>query len=232
MALLCAGVAFVGFAPTYWLPMFAGTLKAHPVVHIHALVFFFWVVFFVVQTWLAATRRLATHRAMGLIGISIATTMTIAGILIAINRMHAADVMGQKVAGLAFAIVPLGSIAFFAIVFTAAVANIRRPDWHKRLMLVASVSILDAPIARWFMAFLAPDAPPGPPPVAVDIAPSMVAMLVLVPAMIVDWRHRGRVHAAFVIGAACYVALKFVQVPLSTTAQWHSAAEWIMRLGG
>ena len=43
MALSCAGVAFLGFAPTYWLPIASGTFKANPVIHIHGMVFFSWV---------------------------------------------------------------------------------------------------------------------------------------------------------------------------------------------
>jgi hypothetical protein len=232
MALICAGVAFIGFVPTYWVPLVAGSLHPHPVIHVHALVFFSWVLFLVAQTWLASTRRIAWHRAMGMFGISIATAMTILGILTAIDRMQAATAIGQKAAGLAFAIVPIGAIAFFAIAFAAAIANVRRPDWHKRLMLVASVSILDAPIARWFMLALAPPGAAGPPPVSVDLGPSLVASVLLVVAMAVDWLRRKQVHPAYLIGACTYIGWKLAQEALSTTSQWQVVAEWIMRLGG
>ncbi len=54
MALSCTAVAFLGFAPTYWLPMAARTFKSNPIVHIHGLVFFCWTLFFCFQAWLAA----------------------------------------------------------------------------------------------------------------------------------------------------------------------------------
>jgi len=231
MAIVCAVVAFLGFAPTYWLPMLEGAQKAVPLIHVHAVIFFSWTIFLVVQTWLAATRRIARHRAMGLVAISLATAMTFIGIATSIDRMYAADEIGQKEAGLAFSIVPLGSIAFFAIVFAAAVANARRTDWHKRLMLVASIAILDAPIARWFIVLLAPDAPQGPPPVAVDVGPALVALLLMAIPMASDWRHRGSVHRAYWLGAAAYLAWKVGQVPLSATPQWHMIADWVMGLG-
>lgn len=233
MAIVAAVVAFAGFAPTYWLPLMAGTQAAPPIIHVHAVAFFGWVLFFVVQTWLAANRRIAKHRSMGMIAISLATAMVLLGILTSIERMYAAAAIGKTAAGLEFSIVPLGSILLFAIIFAAAVTNVRRTDWHKRLMLVAAITILDAPIARWFLTFLAPaDAPPGPPPVAVDVAPSLVALGLLSIPMIADWRRRGSVHPAFWIGASAYLAWKLVQVPLSATPQWHTVAEWIMRLGG
>jgi hypothetical protein len=232
LALVCAVVAFVGFAPTYWLPLAAGTLKAPPIIHLHAAIFFLWSLFLVVQAWLAARRRIARHRAVGLIGVSLATAMTIFGIIAAINRMHWAASLGLAEAGRAFAVVPVGAILFFAVTFAFAAGQVRRMDWHKRLMLVAAISILDAPIARWFITFLAPpDLPPGPPPVAVDLGPSLVALLILLVAMLLDWRRRGRLHPAYAIGAGAYVLLKIVQVPLSQTQAWHAFAGWLMTLG-
>src|SRR4029453_1767656 len=40
MALACAAVAFLGFAPTYFLPLSAGKLSAPPSVHVHGIGFF------------------------------------------------------------------------------------------------------------------------------------------------------------------------------------------------
>lgn len=232
MALVCAAVSFLGFAPTYWAPMWLGRLTVDPVLHIHAVVFFSWAVLLVVQIWLAASRRIAAHRSLGMLAISLATAMTIFGVMAAINRMHAAEALNQRVAGLAFSIVPLGGITFFAIVFALAIANVRRPELHKRLMLLASISILDAPIARWFVTLLAPEAPPGPPPVAIDIGPSAVALLLLAIPMFADWRRYGHVHSVYWIGGGAYVVWKLLQGPISATPQWHAIAAWIMSLGG
>jgi hypothetical protein len=232
MAVVCAAVTVVGFVPTYWTPLITGRLAAHPILHVHALVFYAWSLLLVVQTWLAANRRLVRHRELGLLAISVATAMTILGISTAINRMHAAAAIGQKEAGLAFAIVPIGAILFFAATFTAAIVNVRRADWHKRLMLIAAVSVLDAPIARVFLTLLAPPGAVGPPPVSVDLGPSLVALLLLVAAMVVDWRRYGRIHAAYWIGAGAYLALKLVQGPLSGTRAWLATAEATMALGG
>jgi len=233
MATVCAAVAFMGFAPTYWLPLVSGRLNAHPVIHLHAAVFFAWSVYFVGQSWLAASGRLRSHRKLGLIGVSLATAMTMVGINAAINRMHWAASLGLIDAGKSFAIVPISTILFFASAFIASVANARRRDWHKRLMLVAAISILDAPIARWFVVFLAPpDAPPGPPPVAVDLGPSLIALLILIFAMVVDRRRIGKFHGAYLYGALGYIAMKVLQVPISESSAWHATAAWLMRLGG
>jgi hypothetical protein len=62
MSLVCAAIALLGFAPTYWAPLIAGSFKGHPIVHIHALIFFSWTLFFVFQTWLASSGRVGRHR--------------------------------------------------------------------------------------------------------------------------------------------------------------------------
>ncbi|MEZ5816686.1 MAG: hypothetical protein R3D44_06365 [Hyphomicrobiaceae bacterium] len=231
MSMTCAAVAFLGFAPTYWVPLIEGRLTAAPIIHLHGAVFFTWSVFLVYQTWLAASGRLRSHRRTGMIGVSLATAMVAIGLATAISRMHWAERLGQGEAGKAFAIVPVSTVLFFGIVFATAIVLVRQRDWHKRLMLVAAISILDAPIARWFIVLLAPAAPAGPPPVAVDLGPSLVAALLLVGSMLADYRISRRLHPAYVLGLLGYAAVKIGQVPASETAAWKGIATWLMKFG-
>jgi hypothetical protein len=230
MALACAAVAFIGFAPTYWWPMASRTLKASPVIHLHGALFFAWSMFFVFQTWLAASGRVMRHRSAGMIGVSFATAMTIFGTMAAIHALQRSAAMGMRDEGIAFVIVPLSGIVFFAITFTVAVALVRRPEAHKRLMLLAAISLLDAAVARWFLTFLAPAGAVGPPPVDVTIPPAIVAWLLLVPAIVFDWRSRGRPHPVYVIGGSALLAVKLLNWPVSTTAAWHGFAGGLLAL--
>ncbi|MFB9267748.1 hypothetical protein ACFFWD_32240 [Bradyrhizobium erythrophlei] len=230
MALSCMAVAFLGFAPTYWVPMAKGSLSSAPVVHLHGLLFFAWTLYFVFQSWLAASGRIARHRSVGMIGVSLATAMTIMGFLAAVNTMKRSAAAGLADDGIAFAIVPLSGILFFAVVFALAIINVRNREAHKRLMLLASISILDAAVARWFLTFLAPPGPAGPPPVPVTIAPALVAYLLLVAAIVFDWRTRGRPHPVYLYGGAALVAVKLLNWPISTTTAWHSLAGGILAL--
>jgi hypothetical protein len=230
MALACTAVAFLGFAPTYWLPLASGSFSSTPVVHFHGMLFFAWTLYFAFQTWLAASGRIARHRTMGMIGVSLATAMTIFGFLVAVNAMKRSAAIGQTDAGIAFVIVPLSGILFFAVVFILAVAATRQPETHKRLMLLAGISLLDAAVARWFLTFLAPPGPLGPPPVEVTIAPAFVAYLLLVVAIVFDWRTRGRPHPVYIYGGAALIAVKLLNWPISATAAWHSFAGGILAL--
>lgn len=230
MALACAAVAFLGFAPTYFLPLATGKLSIPPAIHVHGIVFFTWSVFFAFQAWLAASGEIARHRSVGIIGVSLATAMTIFGFLASVASMKRAAAVGQADAGIVFSIVPLSGILFFAVVFALAIAAVRRPETHKRLMLLAAISILDAAIARWFLTFLAPPGPAGPPPVAVTIPPALVACLLLVVAIVHDWRTRGRPHQAYVIGGIALVAVKLLNLPISETHAWRALAGGILAM--
>lgn len=237
MAVVCLAVAFIGFTPTYWLPVSTGSYGGAPIFHIHGLLFSFWTVFFVAQAALASSGRLARHRAVGLVGISLATAMVIVGCLTAIASLRHSIALGFGDGSMAFSVVPLTGILVFAVLFAVAIAKARNRDLHKRLMLVATASLLQAAVGRIFLLFLAPpevlrlpfiDRPP--PPVVVTIGPGLVVDLIIVAGMIFDWRTRGRPHAAYVIGGAFVLAVQLLRVPLSTTGAWRSVAEGVLAL--
>jgi len=230
MAICCAAVAFISFAPTYWIPVAKGVFQARPIVHLHGMLFFSWTLFFVLETWLAASGRIARHRAIGMIGISLATAMTIVGTVVMIGSTQAAVAAGLEDAGKAFMIVPLGGLLFFATAIALAIANAHRPEVHKRLMLLASISILDAAIFRWFLTFL-PETD-WPPPVTLAAPPAFVASILLLVAIVFDWRMRGRPHRVYVIGGTLHLAVKVLQGPISATAAWHSVASSLLALAG
>jgi len=237
MAAACVAVALLGFAPTFWLRI--GSFKAPPIIYIHGLLFSLWTLFFFSQTWLVAHGNVMRHRAMGLAGISLASAMFVVGILAAIRSMAKAEAMGAGLMGREFSIVSLTAIFFFGGLVALAVAYVERPDMHKRLMLLATVSILQAAAARWFFVLFAPPearglspSETGPAPVAISIAPGLLVDLLIVAAMIYDWRARGHVHRVWLIGAPALVFLQFIRVPLSTTPAWHAIAAWFAGLAG
>ena len=230
MALACMATAFLGFAPTYWMPLAQRSFPGSAVIHLHGLLFFSWTLYFVFQSWLVSSGQTIRHREWGILGVSFATAMSIFGVLAAIDMMKRATALGMTEQGVAFAIVPLSGIAFFAAVFTLAILARKRSESHKRLMLLAAISLLDAAVARWFMTFLAPAGAVGPPPVQVAIAPALVAYLLLVVAMVRDWRSEGRPHPVYVYGGLALVAIKLLNWPISTTAAWHAFAGGLLAI--
>jgi hypothetical protein len=234
-ALACVAVAFLGFTPTYFKPLATGSFSAHPIVHIHGMVFFAWTLFFAYQAWLVADGRTVRHRDVGLIGISLATAMTFLGLMVAVQAATRVGNLGFLNEGKAFMLVPVAGIVTFAVLFAVAIAYVKNKEVHKRLMLVATASILDAAVARWFLTFLAPPLAPGAspvPPVGVALPAALLVDLIVVAGIIHDWRTRGRPHPAYLVAGGAVLVQQFLRAPVSATAAWDAVAVWLMHLTG
>lgn len=236
--------AFIGFAPTFWVPLAQGMPEHIAVLAIHATLFFGWTFFFIYQTWLVANGHVARHRDVGMVGISLATAMLIFGVLAAINSAQRADAAHFAAAGEAFLTVPLSALLIFAVLITAALVNIRRSEWHKRLMLSASAVLLDAAIARPFLTYIVMGGhlPPfqgntglaglhmPPPPVGGLLPPALLALLFIVAGMVRDWRALGKIHPAYWWAGGFSLAVHLLKIPLSDTALWHAFARGLINL--
>jgi len=232
MAGICVLIAFGGFIPTYWAKLATGTFKGAPILHIHGILFFAWTLFFLAQTSMVATGRTAHHRDWGLAGISLATAMAITVVLAVISSIKAANGIGMGDEARRFAIVPLTGLLLFATFFKLAICNIRRSDLHKRYMLLAMIPLMHASMARLFMTAFAPADAKGPPPVFVAVPPALCVDLLVVAAIIHDWRKRGRPHPVYLIGGTVLISTQLMIVPVSATPGWMAAVKWLESLAG
>ena len=145
-ALAAALIAFAGFARTYYLGGAFDAPKLPGLVHLHGLVMTAWIVLFAVQAGLVAARRVDLHRKLGVAGAVLAALVVVVGIATAVDGARRGVSPGPP--PLVFLAIPLGVILVYGALVTAAIANRRRPDWHKRLMLLAAISVLTPAIAR------------------------------------------------------------------------------------
>jgi hypothetical protein len=196
------------------------------------MLFSAWPLFYLSQTWLAASGRMQHHRAWGVAGVSLATAMVAVGLATAIASMTKDIAGGHAEMARAFFIVPFISLLLFAVLTTWAIVVVKSPEVHKRLMTLATMAILQAPLARFF--FIANfGAAPGmrvgavpPAPVLVTIPPSILVGVLVLVAIVYDWRNRGRPHPAYLIGGGAVVGLELLSTPLSATPQWLSIADY------
>jgi hypothetical protein len=234
MAVIFIAIAFGGFFGTYWLQIGRGTFNGPPLLHLHGLLFSLWTLFFFSQATLMANRKSRQHRASGLLGISLATAMLFTGLAVAIEGLRNRVDAGYGEAARAFVITPVSAILLFAGLVAAAIVNIRRPEWHKRFMLVATASILQAPIARFF--FLAatgggPGVRPGlgpPPPIERGLGAGLLVASLVVAAMVYDWRSRGRVHPAYWWGFGALMAVQLSRPLIGHTDAWYRFTDFLL----
>ena len=222
MAIAMAITVFIGFAPTYYLrvvfgapPTVTGAATLSPLAQLHGVLFTGWVLLFVVQTALIASHRTRVHQRLGIAGGVLAAAMVIVGVSTAI----AAASRGAAPPGvdpLAFLSIPLFDMLLFATFVGAALWHRRQRETHKRLMLLAYISIIAAAVARF----------PG----LLPYGPLMffgLAFIFLVIAVIYDVVSRRRLHPTYIWGGALLVASVPVRLAMSGTETWRALAAFL-----
>jgi hypothetical protein len=234
MAALFMLIAFSGFYPTYWAKIASGAFHAPPIVHIHGMLLFTWTLFYFMQAALVASGRTPAHRAWGIVGVSLFSVLVCVIIVTKVMLMRLDELSGFGLETRRFSAVVFGALPLMIGLFAYAIANVRRPEIHKRVMLVLMAGMMTPAVARVFLTLLAPPgaADAGPPPPFVSIPPSLVGDLCVIGAMVYDWRTRGRPHHVYVYGLILLVVQPIVTVMIATTDAWNNIAQWIERLGG
>jgi hypothetical protein len=216
MAIAAAIVVFVGFSPTFfqWARSQSTSLPLY--LQIHGVLFTTWIALFIAQTTLVAARRTDVHRALGWVGTGLALVMIIVGTSAGILSMRR-NLPAQGDAALSFLTTPLFSMVAFAALVAAAIRFRRDLQTHKRLMLLATISILDAAVLRLPLAIIRSSTWAYLP--ATD--------LFLVAAVLYDLTTRGRVHPAYIWGCLFIVIEQTLRIPVGETELWKALARII-----
>lgn len=210
MSVAFIAVTFAGFARTYYLRPYFQSQPLTSLLHLHGALFTSWILLFFAQTTLVAAGRTAVHRRLGIAGGVLAALMVVVGSITGIVRTPPAE--------RAFLTVPLGDMLVFAILAGAALWYRRRIDIHKRLMTVATIGLLPAPMSRVPFDFILHGG------LLVDFG---LADLFLVPLLVHDVITRGRPHRATILGGALLVISHPLRTIVGHTHAWLSFANWL-----
>lgn len=220
MSIALVITVFAGFAPTYYLRPYFNTAPLMPLLHLHGFVFTSWLVLFVTQTTLVAAHRTDIHRRLGVAGGVIAVLMVLLGVTTALVRAKQGATPLPGISPLSFLVVPLGDMFVFSILVGAGFYFRRRPDVHKRLMLLATISILAAAIARLPLAIMR-----AGPPAFFGLTDVFVVACVLY-----DLVTLRRIHRATALAGLFIVASQPLRLMLGGTHAWLSFAAWLVGL--
>ena len=208
---------FVGFSRTFYVRPYFFPERLMPLLVVHGIVFSAWIALFIAQVSLIAKKRTRTHMQLGVAGGVLAILMVIIGTLTAIVRAKGpSPVPGFD--ALTFLTIPLGDMLVFAILVGAAFYYRRQPDTHKRLMLLATITLLPAAVARLPFDFIQQAGP---------LAFFGLADLFIAPMLIYDIATRGRPHRATVLGGLLLIISHPLRIPIGTTQAWLTFASWI-----
>src|SRR2546430_15351179 len=217
MAVVIAIVIFVGFSRTFYLRPYFHSERLIPLLILHGIIFSSWIALFVTQTTLVATKRTRTHMRLGVAGGVLAALMLIVGTVTAIVRAKGPSPV-PGVNPLTFLTIPLGDMLIFLILVGAAFYFRRRVDTHKRLMLLATIAILPAAVARLPFAFIQHYGP---------IAFFGLSDLFIAPCLLYDILTRGKPHRATGLGGALIVSSHPLRLIIGGTHAWLTLPTWL-----
>ena len=146
MSLAMAAVILGGFSST--VPGdFTGKRGLPLLLHVHGGVFTLWVILFVAQPAFIARGSVALHRKIGWLGAAIAAAMLVMGIAATLYSIRY-NMFPSFFPPRIFLVMNLIGIVVFAALVAGGIAYRHRAEWHKRLMLCATISILGPGLGR------------------------------------------------------------------------------------
>jgi len=212
-------LVILGFGPSYYYTPFAERppmLPMTPLVHLHGLIFSLWLLLFIWQTSLVSAGQVALHRKAGPVALLLLAGMVVSSGLAGLHGVARAS-GPPDIPPLSWLAVPLLAIPFFTGFILAALYFRRKPQTHKRLILLAMIPMLPPAIGRMF---------PGPPGMVAGPALFILALLAW------DLASSRRVHPATAIGGPLALVCLILPMLIWDSAAWLAFASWASGLAG
>ena len=227
-AALMIAFAFAGFGPYYLHgTAFPGREVAPPmktVVAVHAAAMTAWLVLSLVQPWLIAKGGKRAHMKVGKVGAALAALVFAFGLRVAVQsvRNTPPEALIWGLSPRQFMAVPFLSTVLFAAFVAAGIRFRFRPDLHRPMMLLASLSAISAAVSRidplnalyhgtvaerWF-------------------GPFFLTLVVAVLLFAVRCALTRTFERPFAVGLGVLVAANAAVLRLAPTAAWADFAAW------
>jgi hypothetical protein len=195
----------------------------------HGIVFLAWLVIFLIQSWLVATRHVAWHKRLGLASIFILAAMIPLAYETTIGMVRRGfDLSGDLAVGAGNdpayqAVFPLFNILIFSALVIGALAYRSRPEVHKRLMLFANIELMPAPLGHII----------GHHPLLAALPPAIVMVpisMFVIAAVTRDLLVMRRIHLLTWGLSVLRMIDGFLEAgPIGSSAGWHHFVSWLAR---
>ncbi len=153
MSLVMTAVVIAGFSRTVDANLFHANPPRPLLLWFHGAAFSAWLVVFISQSALVRVRKVSVHRLLGWAGAVLAAAMVVLGTLIPVvmTRFHVDVLHEQNVES--FMSVPFCDMIAFATFVSLAIYFRKKPEFHRRLLYMATCHLLDAGIGRFDFFF-------------------------------------------------------------------------------
>jgi hypothetical protein len=209
LAVGAAVIAVAGFARTYYLRFIFHTPILPPLVQIHGAIMTLWWIGFIVQTWLIEARRVRLHQRLGIFMAALAAIVVLLGEILTLNGVAREGRLHQI--GKFHYLLGINSVnlLLFAVLVGLGIAFRRKPDLHKRLMVLAAATLLAPAVARIVLLFTHKPLP--------QFLAFYACLLLCV--TVDTLRHR-RLHPVFAIGTLVVIAAFQISYLVVQTSAW------------
>lgn len=186
-----------------------------------------WMVLYLVQTFLIATRNRRVHMALGKVGAVLALGILAIGYMVAVGSAKVSP-PEMQIWGMhpdAFMIVPMATLALFGGFVATGVANRRRAEMHRAMMLLGTIAALGAALSRidaftslyvgtiWEKLF----------------GPFFGSVVLAVIVLLARWAVTRKFDRPFAWGTLIMTAFLGICMQVATTPAWLGIAHFLMR---
>lgn len=214
-----------GFVPDVIRHVRSGAPPYPLMVHVHAVTSIAWLSLLTSQALLIRDRQVRLHRKWGMAGAFLAVAVILIGSWAALTV--ASVELGTPRSRPPFLSIELSNLIEFGALATAAISARKQPSAHKRLILLATLSLTPAAfnraIGRTLFGLLGP-----------GVWESFIQIFAATDLMVVgigvyDWWTRRRLHPAWVFGASWIVVAQLTACWLYYNPAWKMIATAIVR---
>jgi len=212
---------FAGFARTYFL---AGVFSAplpNLLIHVHGAAFSCWILLLIVQTSLVSAGRIDIHRRLGIAGFLLGCSMVVLGVLAATDSLRRGG-SPPNPDPKSFYIVPLTDLLVFGTLLFFAFRDRRDSPAHKRLIYIATASLLVAAFGRL---------PVGGATMNAHLSlAALCSEIFLLALVIYDLWSTHKVHRVTLWAGVFMIFVQQVRLPVAGTAAWQDFASWVQNM--
>jgi hypothetical protein len=153
LALIITAVVLGGFGQTVYPRLIHSPTPRPTIIYFHAIVFMGWVVLFVLQTALIATRNTKWHRKVGIFGFALGVAIPIMGMATTIINMRFSK-LTSHLDPAPFIALSLNDMVGFSVFFGLSIYWRKKSELHRRLMFIATCTLTSAAVLRLLPAKL------------------------------------------------------------------------------
>jgi hypothetical protein len=148
MSLLITVVVVYGFSYTINQNLLHPRVQPPQIVYLHSFVFSAWLLFFILQSALVRSHNVRLHRTLGWVGTGFAVAILVLGYTTSTAVLRLAIQRQLPFPTVSFLLVEIMELVCFAVPFALAIYWRKRPDFHRRLMLIATCALTEAAFGR------------------------------------------------------------------------------------